>query len=158
MIKVFQTIVDKGRGNCMQAAIASLFEKELKEVPNFIEFGDKWWEVLIKFYADNGYKNVTPFNPFKKGKELEPYINDLLKHDNGVNGYFYATVPSQTFSDTSHAVIVDTELRIVHDPNPNQLAFNLSPEDVIQVDTVKDDWYINTKGEFVIGNWRNEGR
>lgn len=73
------------------------------------------------------------------------------------NGYFYATVPSQTFPDVSHAVIIDTELKVVHDPNPNQLALKLRPEDVIQVDTVKDDWYINTDGKFVIGNWRDDG-
>lgn len=42
MKNVFQTVVGNGvktseRGNCMQAAIASLFDLELYEVPNFIE-------------------------------------------------------------------------------------------------------------------------
>lgn len=156
MKKVFQTVVDKGRGNCMQAAIASLFEKELEEVPNFIEFKDSWWTLIDRFYMDNGYKHITPFNIDEGGKKRDlELVKNILKHDNGVNGYFYATVPSQTFKDVSHAVIVDTELRVVHDPNPNQLALKLKPEDVIQVDTVKDDWYINTDGEFVIGDWRD---
>lgn len=35
--KVFQTIVDRGNGNCMQAAVASLLNLELSDVPHFIE-------------------------------------------------------------------------------------------------------------------------
>ena len=37
MTKAYQTIIDKSHGNCMQAAVASLFDKKLEEVPNFIE-------------------------------------------------------------------------------------------------------------------------
>lgn len=37
MIKVYQTMVDRGHGNCMQAVIASLLEKPLEEVPRFLE-------------------------------------------------------------------------------------------------------------------------
>lgn len=155
MKKIYQTIVDPEKGNCMQAAIASLFEKELSEVPNFIELGEDWYLTMDKYYMDNGYEHITPFhiNRGSKKKEVE-FVKTVLKHDQGVNGFFYATVPSQTFKDVTHAVIVDIDLNVVHDPNPNQKALELGPEDVISVDTVKDDWYIDIDGKFVIGNWR----
>lgn len=151
MNKVYQTVVDPGKGNCMQAAIASLFNKELNEVPNFIELGDEWFLSMDKYYRDNGYPDVTPFhiNRGSKKREVE-FVKTVLKHDQGVNGFFYAVVPSQTFKGVTHAVIVDTNLNIVHDPNPNGKALELGPRDVISVDTVREDWHISIDGELVI--------
>ena len=54
MKKVFQTIVDKRHGNCMQAAVASLFDLELEEVPNFIELKEGNSGVLNYFW-EKGY-------------------------------------------------------------------------------------------------------
>ena len=56
MIRVYQTIVDREHGNCMQAAIASLFNKSFNEVPNFKEFGGDWWEEMMKFVREQGYE------------------------------------------------------------------------------------------------------
>lgn len=39
-------------------------------------------------------------------------------------------MPSQTFEDVSRAVVIDTDLNIAHDPNPNQRALNLTADDV----------------------------
>lgn len=43
MHKVYQTIVDKGRGDCMRAAIASMFELDILQVPHFLMFGNKYF-------------------------------------------------------------------------------------------------------------------
>ena len=43
MIKVFQAVIDKDKGDCMRAAVASLFELGLFEVPNFIDYPDDEW-------------------------------------------------------------------------------------------------------------------
>lgn len=51
MKKVFQTIVDKDHGNCMQAVVASLFELELDDVPNFIEM-ESWGLVMSMTSSD----------------------------------------------------------------------------------------------------------
>jgi hypothetical protein len=153
MKKVYQTIVDKDKGNCLQAAIASLFEKELEEVPDFKSFNEGWYSKLSNFYVENGYPHPTPFHVQRKEYDLD-FIKEILRYDNGINGYFEATVESQTFKDTTHSVVVDTELNIVHDPNPNQLALKLNPKDIVSVDTVKDDWYIDG-GKFIIGKWKN---
>jgi len=137
MIKVYQTIVDKNHGNCMQAAIATLFSRKLEEVPNFIEL-DSWFSALCKTAIDNGYdyegmlhnKNYTRlWHPtdecFKKGRWHRPSImtkKALYKHE-GVNGLFYAAVLSPNNFNwgegimATHAVIIDRDYNVVFDPN-----------------------------------------
>jgi len=149
MKKVLQTIAggitSEERGNCMQAVVASLFELELNEVPNFIELGEEWFMEMWDFYRERGY-GLMCFDP-KGDIEL---TKKVLAHDGGVNGYWDASVKSQTFDDGStHAVVIDKDMNIVHDPNPNQRALKLKPEDILMVYTVKDDWHI-FKGELII--------
>lgn len=142
MKKVLQENVDKGSGDCARAAIASLFDKELNEVPEFFPDGSQLWEIT-KYFESQGYKAMC----YNKMPGF-PTLQEAAKHDGGVNGFFYASVYSQIYDDTSHAVIVDVDMNIVHDPNPNQLAMKLSPEDVESIIAVKD-WYITKEGEFI---------
>lgn len=145
MKKVFQTIVDKGNGNCLQAAVASLFELELKDVPHFLEAGDQWYLSLSNFYNSKGYDCCV----FGSDKTTVEDFRKAAEHDGGVGGYFEATVKSQTFEDTYHAVVVDTNLNVVHDPNPNSRALILKPEDIICIQTIKEDWYMDEDGNIV---------
>lgn len=39
MKKVYQEIISDTNGDCLRATVASLFDKDLEEVPHFIEFG-----------------------------------------------------------------------------------------------------------------------
>ena len=55
MNKVFQTIVDPGKGNCMQAVVASLLEEKLENVPNLISHHD-WFEVMESYFDEKGYE------------------------------------------------------------------------------------------------------
>lgn len=117
MKKVFQTIESGERGNCMQAVVASLFDLELKDVPNFIYFdsgngeaNDKMWD----FFMSKGF-NPSSFGTFDT--PIDKY-REACKFDGGINGYFYASVKSQTFDTVSHAVVINSSLEIVHDPNP----------------------------------------
>jgi hypothetical protein len=41
-------------GNCLQAAVASLLELELEEVPHFALYDD-WLERLVDFVTERGY-------------------------------------------------------------------------------------------------------
>jgi hypothetical protein len=136
MKKVYQTIIDQNKGNCMQAVMASLFNKDLEEVPNFIEFKE-WFHPFHKFIEENGYKykgmlhnkNYTRLNCpssecFKEEKWHRPSImtkKSLYKYG-GVDGIFYAGVLSPKFfswqKQTSHAVLIDRDFNIVHDPSP----------------------------------------
>ena len=141
MKKVFQTVVDKNKGNCMQAAMASLFDKELDEVPNFIEQYN-WWEVMEKFVESEGYEfsdmlynfkftSLIHFKSdcFEKPRYVYEYsVGELSTKNgeeykyNGVNGLFYATVCSPKNFDFNqhcyHAVIIDRFCNVIHDPNP----------------------------------------
>lgn len=165
MKKVYQEIVCKDKGDCMRAAIASLFDLNLWEVPNFIKEaanseGDNananW--LLIKWLSEKGYEHPTYINKIEgHATRNTEYLKRVAKHDGGTNGYFYASVPSQTFEYVSHAVIVDLDLNIVHDPNPNQKALALKPEDVIDIMTFTD-FLIREDGSFTSRKelWKDE--
>lgn len=138
MKKVFQTITDSGHGNCMQAAMASIFDMELEDVPNFIEFKN-WFEPMKQFILERGYKyegmlhnkqfsflTSPTYECFHEKKWYKPAImtrKKLYKHE-GINGLFYASVLSPRFFNytsgftATHAVIIDKDYNIVHDPNP----------------------------------------
>ena len=159
MKKVYQTIVDAGKGNCMQATIASLFDKELNEVPNFISL-ENWFAAIWDFAIGNGYKYngmlynrkmgilTTPVsNCFKDdvwAKETMLTIENLKKYEN-VNGYFYATVLSPKYFNWGegftkrHAVIIDLEMNVVHDPNKAYQSILRYPlSDVIECNGIVD--------------------
>lgn len=59
MREVTQTILHgdpSGRpGNCLQAAVASLLDLNLDEVPHFIEHDD-WLEYFVDFCVERGYR------------------------------------------------------------------------------------------------------
>lgn len=155
MKKVYQNIVCKDKGDCMRAAMASLFDLELWDVPNFINEAAKGegdnananW-LLMKWLWKRGLEHATYINKVEgHATRNTEYLKRVAKHDGGINGYFYASVPSQTFENVSHAVIVDVDLNIVHDPNPNQKALDLKPEDVIDIMTFTD-FLVREDGSF----------
>lgn len=127
MIPVYQTITDPDKGNCMQAAMASLLELPLNEVPHFRERED-WLQIFLEFLENSGYNFEGTLDNVKQlglwGKDRFPEIKDMP----GIKGFFYATVYSPKYFDISqltwgkrikaHAVIIDKDFRIVHDPNP----------------------------------------
>lgn len=140
MKKVFQTIHEYGKGNYMQAGIASLFDLELEEVPNFIDIPD-WHRSLIEFVKSRGYTYHKELynkesarlrgNHFKAYKEWyedyksEPNQLEELKNYEGINGLFFASVFSPKYLDLTrenpglHAVIIDKNFNIIHDPEPS---------------------------------------
>lgn len=138
MIKEYQTIVDPDKGNCMQAALASLFNKNIKDVPNFIIYDD-YYNILNQFITENGYMYVGMLHNKKMSIINTPTYNcfnydawcdeQLLTKENinkfsGVDGFFYASVLSPKYFNwhdgffNRHAVIIDNKFNIVHDPNP----------------------------------------
>nr|WP_319265270.1 hypothetical protein [uncultured Draconibacterium sp.] len=133
MKKVFQQKIDQNQGDCMQAVIASLFDLELKDVPPFIEYGQDWFRYFYEFlhsigwdYAGMRYnhkyqKILQPTNDcFEKSKHC--MLLDDIKDEPGVNGLFYASVLSPKYFSweiqTTHAVIIDKDFNVVHDPSP----------------------------------------
>ena len=152
MKKVFQTIVDKDHGNCMQAVIASLLELTLDKVPNFIEEAHAH-VTLYQFMRERGYEVCTIMS--KKRSDATEFLRKIAKFDGGINGYLYASIPSQTFENTTHAVVVDLDLNIVHDPNPNQKALDLTPDDIESILITKDMIIGKTDKLFTLEEWDN---
>ena len=159
MIKIFQTIIDAGHGNCMQAAIASLFEVELDNVPNFKE-EDSWFMTLFKFVREQGYEvDGTLYNRTNglwNGTLMEKYSDrfEEIKNMKGVNGYFYAGVYSPKYhllaehpkDAVTHAVIIDKDFNIVHDPNSENQELEKYPyADEIGYNGIMDILMINPK-------------
>ena len=146
MKKVYQTIVDKHKGNCMQAAVASLFEVSLEEIPNYIEIGRGWFSTMQETYKERGY-SLCPFNPHRDIK----LTKELLKIDGGINGYWYASVVSKFYGeDVTHAVIINKNMKVVHDPNPNNKTTKYSLKDIISIDMCKGNWHITIEGKIEI--------
>jgi hypothetical protein len=134
MLKILQNNVDRNSGDCMRAVIASLLELNIQEVPNFIEYNERCYTVLMQFLLD---RNYHPCFIYKHNYRTEQLI-EIANICGGINGYFFASVPSQTYEDGSHAVVVDKNLNVIHDPNPNQKCLKLKPEDVTMIMVVGD--------------------
>jgi hypothetical protein len=105
-----------------------LFDVEYDDMPDFIGlYGHSWFEHFWSYIKTLGYD----YQGLKHNRNQSPLVLDrfglhtLVDHE-GVGGYFYATVYSQLFYErdkgvynVTHAVIVDRNCNIVHDPNPN---------------------------------------
>lgn len=72
MKPVFQTKYGKEKGNCFQACVASLFEMELEDVPDFCNHEplEEWYESFILWLRDRGFSSI----PVKIDKK-----NNLLR-------------------------------------------------------------------------------
>jgi len=137
MKPVDQKIWDEKRGDCMRATIASLFEFEIEAVPHFMLLPKGIWQkVLLSFFRSCGWEYGGVMNYAKDGP------NELKKEDS-INGYFYASVPSKNFDNTGHAVVMDMNGVIVHDPHPKKQYQN---ENVLETGALQY-WYLTTKIE-----------
>lgn len=116
-------------GNCWQAAIASLLELELNEVPDFVSFEDSF-KAHDDFLKTVGYKYIkTINNPRRLGYcgDMVSFANELKSYD-GVNGLFIAMVYSpivynpnlslEANYNAQHAILIDNNFKRIHDPNP----------------------------------------
>jgi hypothetical protein len=109
MKPVDQTIIDKDRGDCMRACIASMLELDLSQVPNFLAFGRLWYNMMWAFLGVLGWE--LHYTDFKN----KPTENDTI------NGAIMASVKSLTIEGSTHSVLIDINGNVIHDPNPNKL-------------------------------------
>lgn len=54
--KVYQRIDDPRKGDCWKCTICTLLGLDYDEVPNFVEYGDKWFEMGMEVFKQQGYK------------------------------------------------------------------------------------------------------
>lgn len=160
MRRVFQTIIDSNKGNCMQATIASLLDLILDEVPHFITHKN-WGEIYIDFLEKKGFEEVAIlYNPnrgiFTHGAPnatLPEFQINRLKEYDGVNGLFYASIYSPKYYSNevsegqrkTHAVLIDKDYNVVHDPNPYNKGIAYPEADVLKYNGVLQVWIIQKK-------------
>lgn len=115
MKKITQSIISKTKGDCLRAAIASMFELTVEQVPHFILFEDNYFYMMICFIWGLGY-NLNYAD--KKIKFTKKHL---------INGCIMASVNSKTYKQVSHVVLVNSTGKVIHDPHPNQkwLGINL---------------------------------
>lgn len=143
MRRMFQTRFGKGTGNCAQAAMASLFGIDIYEVPDFItrHTEEEPQSIhIMRFMESRGYEYTT-YIWTHRFPSLDQFKN-ILRYDGGIDGFFYAIIDSLTLEDSQHAVIINTDMQVVHDPNPNGRALGLAPEMIKAVLTVSN-FYID---------------
>ena len=142
MNKVYQKNISGINGDCMQAAFASLLDLNLDDVPKFIEFGDQWFSEIFKFIKDHGcYFRGYLYG----GKDVleEFHVSNVSKSD-GIGGFFYASVNSPKYykEGGTHAVIVDKNLNIAHDPNPEYQGVKYPLSDELGNNGILEIWVI----------------
>jgi hypothetical protein len=115
----------------MSAAVASILDLQLDEVPNWVTdaFDEGkphlWHERMGAWFSNRGLHLVSlKYAHFGDWRML-------------VGAYAIASMPSQRFADTTHAVICTWgklesgchQIRIAHDPNPNNRQYDLDKEE-----------------------------
>ena len=101
MKPTFQTKMFKygQRGNCMRAALASVFEIGIDEIPSFEEMArNQWGDAFKQWLFEMGYTLVDT--------RADPLLDD-----------FYLAIGSAGSKDTTHCVVY-RKGQLVHDPYP----------------------------------------
>lgn len=138
MTPVYQTVVDQKKGNCMQAAFASLFDLDLTQVPNLILFEKhQWWYVAYYFLYALGYDYDGTLSNNITIDAIEQKVEDI-------NGAIYASAKSRTFDNVGHAVLIDRLGNVIHDPNPNQKFLGVN---IIETKEIECIWMISKRKE-----------
>jgi hypothetical protein len=112
MTKVNQKISDPQVGDCMRASVASLLDLPIEAVPHFLLSGELYHDVYVSFFWAHGWEYIGNISGGVDPCEL--------KEDQSINGYFPASVQSYLFNGNTHAVIMDCNGVIVHDPSPSK--------------------------------------
>ena len=109
MKPVMQTLFydTDGTGNCFEACLASIFEMDLKDIPNF--HGKNWFVDFLEWLKIKGYTSYGTF-----------IIEDIENYSGGVDGYFIVAgeSPRGKHINGGHAVVYKNG-KLVHDPHPD---------------------------------------
>ena len=117
MKPVSQTIVSVIDGDCTRACLASMLDLPIDAVPNFARFGAGWFRIFWALLKALDYEYYG--TGWVKGKD-RPH-GHILSRSPSIKGYVIASVPSKTFPNIGHSVVMNLKGVVVHDPNPNKL-------------------------------------
>ena len=123
MIPVDQTIFDPPTGNCFAACVASLMERPLWTVPNFVVrlsthkvFGKDWYEKFGDWVCGEGWAVVTVHAPIDVGFGFRAPKGTLSI----ATGLSPRAGDFPDYPNMQHCVVQDAVTgTIVHDPHPS---------------------------------------
>lgn len=124
MIPVFQRIIDVGKGDCFKCCLASIFEQEYDNIPNFIEFKKSYMdETASQWLSTFGYKILRlDLRDQNSIYQIEWMLASGI--------YCILSVDSQKYPGGAHAVVGqfirnknEYSLEVVHDPNPDNMKY-----------------------------------
>ena len=95
----------KNHGNCVQAAVASILEIDLDEVPHFLLFGHSWDKAVACFMRSKGKKYGGIYKPEEWSKMKT------------INGYYLAVGLSPR--GVYHCCVYK-DGKLAHDPHKNE--------------------------------------
>jgi hypothetical protein len=96
------------KGNCFTACLASILDMPIEQVPNFIDFGQDWFEPFYKFLREHGFE----YHGLRHG-------TDALTYEPGIDGYYIVGGKShREFAMSGHAVVF-RHGKMIFDPHPS---------------------------------------
>jgi len=115
---VFQTVFETGQGNCMSAALASLLDLNINEVPNF-RVADIPWQSLQEW--------LSTFNLFALQFDITPLmpLPDTYCILSGIS------VKDVNKTHAVVGVVRTNEIEIIHDPDPAGCGFEMTPRKIM---------------------------
>jgi hypothetical protein len=130
MKPVFQTVMDANRGNCLSAAIASILELDIAEVPNFEVLNGDFMARVNEWLRPRGYAWFRAIQPrLSRGEGLQDVGRppdtgaEIVHHPlpDGEGVLCLATGKSPR-GEHCHSVVgrmVGFNFELLHDPHPS---------------------------------------
>lgn len=137
MNKLYQTNIDR-RGNCWQAAVASVLGLRLDQVPDFMALDEKVnrWSAYIQFMKAQGvYVLTVPIHS-------ERHLKTVCLYNRFAEGDVILRVAGK-YDGIGHAVVGFFErgkIKVVHDPNPENEGKTFDDYTILGIDfLIADD-------------------
>lgn len=138
-------------GDCFRAAVASLLDRDLADVPHFVESPDEhpgWWRDC-RLWCREQY-DADWIGVGREAPEWDECLR-LLRDEDGVR-YVVASGPSPR-GPFRHSVVWDlTTWTCAHDPHPSRAGLAGEPD---EIDWVCPPYEPDPQTQY--GQWRQEG-
>jgi hypothetical protein len=136
MIAHTQTIFGNGDagatpGNCMQAALASLLDLPLDQVPHFALFHD--WYKAMKLWIDGQGKRLRVFTDSQEVREYWEYVGVPAFPLNLAPNSQMLIATGQSHNGPWLHVVAWKAGQLVHDTHPNRRGLKGSPTEYWQI-------------------------
>ena len=125
MRPIDQRVISNVNGDCFRACVASLLEVPYEDAFDLYSMiGASWMEAFFPWLKQRGFEFNGMFNVWN-GKENTLTWEELRNRSVGIKGCFIGWGISPRYTDgTTHAVIVDGNGKVIHDPHPSKQGVN----------------------------------